>query len=184
MKKIIAIALIAFFVVAPSISLSAENRGKMVHFAKIMPSGRIETFSLNVIPEKGENISSAIARKCTQMVYEDEEMNNISYGLYFIISAGEGLHFSLPPSLKQWQRFNIIFSLLPSMIYCSYHGNNSETDIMPITGGNEMIIVGEHRLLCLGFVGIIGWQGMFSYANTGFAGFTPFFWTDANESTA
>ena len=178
-QKVIAIVLIAFFVISSIIPASAGNRGKVIHFAKIMPHGRIETFSLNVIPERGENISSAIARKCAQMV--KEEMN-ASYGLYFIISAGEGLHFSIPPSLKQWQRFDIIFSLLPSLIYCSYHGNSSETDIMPLAGGNEMVILGEHRLLCLGFVGIIGWQGMFSYTNTGFAGFTPFFWTDANES--
>jgi len=176
-----AFLLASLLIAGPFLSTSTAGNEKIIKadFLKILPGGRMERISHEIHVERGESISHAIAVECARIFHEDNQMESYSsYGLYFIISAGEGLHFSLPPSLLQSSRFNIFLSLFPSIIYCSYHGNASETDIVPITSGNETFITGDHRLLCLGFMGVIGWTQVFSYGNTGFAGVTPFFWTD------
>ncbi|HHO56960.1 MAG TPA: hypothetical protein ENJ70_00215 [Thermoplasmatales archaeon] len=181
--KIISMAL-ALLMVASALPFSsssnaADGKKIMVDFVKIKPGGVMETMSREIEVGNGD-VGHAIAMECARIFHEDKEMEYYaSLGVYFIISAGEGLHFSLPPSLVQSSRLHIFFSLFPSIIYCSYHGNASETNIVPITPpGNETYLIGDHRLLCGGFMGVIGWTGMFSYENTGFAGVTLFFWTD------
>jgi len=174
--KVVAFIL-AFLLVLPSFSTADSHEKVRVNFLKIMP-GKVEKITENISVEDEGTISHAIAMECERIFHEEMEAYS-SMGLYFIISAGEGLHFSLPPSLIQSSRLNIFFSLFPSIIYCSYHGNASETDIVPIIpSGNETFIVGDHHLLCLGFIGVIGWTQVFSYDNTGFAGVTLFFWSD------
>lgn len=162
-------------------TLHAEGGEKRtVTFAKCLPDGTVETFTDTVVCRDGETLAESIAEACATLVKEDDvlqEYGDTGLGVYFIISAGEGLHFALPPSLMQSTFFNIIFSLFPSVVYCNYN-TDASTDIISLTSlGNETLLEGPHRVLCLGFVGILGWAGMFSYDATGFAGFTPFIWT-------
>lgn len=175
-KKIMVFIILAIFFTA---NASYSKRNEItVTFSKYMP-GKVEIFTKKIEVNDSEKISEAIARNCKEMLFEEYEIKNYAgTGLYFIISAGEGLHFSLPPSLLKSSFWEIIFSLFPSVVYCSYTGNASETDIISIMpAGNETLIYGEHRVLCIGFVGILGWEGIFSYSDTGFAGFSPFVWT-------
>ncbi len=179
MKKKIAIFFVLAVFLMANASYSKTNE-KIVTFSKYLPDGRIELFTETVECRNEEKLSEAIARKCKEMLMEEDyiKKRDIGAGLYFIISAGEGLHFSLPPSLLKSSFWEIIFSLFPSVVYCSYTGEASETDIISLMqAGDETLIYGEHRVLCIGFVGILGWEGIFSYSDTGFAGFSPFVWT-------
>ena len=103
---------------------------------------------------------------------------DVGVGLYSIVSGGGGLHFSVPFGLRQLSNFSAIFSLFRVLVYCSYNGDESLTDIFPLSPpGNTTSITGSHKIFCLGFVGFMGWDGFFSFSTTGFAGFSPVVWT-------
>ena len=183
MKGEILSLVLVFVMVMPAVVpvIPAESHeqtvdGRNVVFTKYMPDGEIEKFSMFV--PYSENISDV----CAGMVREDKAIrnfaNNTALKLYFIMSAGEGFHFSLPPSVLKLSLWSINLSLFPSGVYCNYHGSNAETDIIPVfPSGNSTTIYGDHKVLTLGFVGIVGWSGLFSMSDTGFAGFTLFVWT-------
>ena len=96
------------------------------------------------------------------------------------MSAGDGFHFAFPPSILKLSLWSISLSLFPSAIYCNYRGENAETDIIPIMpSGDSTTIYGSHRILTLGFIGVVGWDGLFSVSSSGFAGFTFFVWTSS-----
>jgi hypothetical protein len=160
-------------------SLSANKTP--VNFIQYLQDGTTTTFTMDVYCHNDESLSSAISRKCEELFYKTidiEQLADTGVDLYFVISAGSGLHFVLPPSLIQSTFFDIILSLFPSLLYCSYSDSEAESDIISLTAsGNETILQGQHRILCIGFVGILGWTGIFSYGNAGFAGLTPFFWS-------
>ena len=172
-------AMLSFFIML--VPLTESGNSGAVTFTTYYPDGSVETFVRDVRFLAGNSVAECITHECRELIARDpwiQQYVNSEVGLYFIISAGKGLHFSLPPSLLQSSFFEIIFSLFPSITYCSYSGTAAETDIIPIgSPSNETLIQGEHRILCIGFVGIVGWQGIFSYEDTGFAGFSPFVWT-------
>ena len=117
------------------------------------------------------------------------EMNDISLSdafqfftqqleVFFIISAGSGLHFAFPPSFVGSPLLQIHFSFFPSVVYCNYGGSESSTDIIPLfSPENATTISGSHKILVIGFIGILGWEGVFSFSDTGFTGFAFFVWT-------
>ncbi|HDH81455.1 MAG: hypothetical protein FE040_02310 [Thermoplasmata archaeon] len=183
-KKILSLILlfaIAIPVIAPTESYGSED-GRYVTFTKYLPGGNTEKVSM-FIPYS-ENFSKAIMEKCAEMVKQDASiqkfLNETGIKLYFIMSAGEGFHFAFPPSILNLSLWRISLSLFPSAVYCNYHGNGAETDIIPVMpSGNSTTIYGAHKILTLGFIGIIGWSGLFSSSDTGFAGFTFFVWTSS-----
>ena len=165
-------------IIPPSESINKS----MVTFVKYMPDGKTETFCINVECSEGYTMSECITQKCKDLVEKDENIQNYvdsKTGLYIIISMGNGLHFSLPSSYLQSTFWDIYFSFFPSIMYCSYSDDEAKTDIFSLTStDNSTLLKGEHRVLCIGFVGIIGWRGIFSSGDTGFAGFSPFIWND------
>jgi len=151
-----------------------EAKERTTTFTEYLPNGRVETFKADV----GADTSYAIAEKCSELI-KDSAFQSLpqQMEIYFIISAGSGLHFSLPPSLIGSTLLNIHFSFFPSVIYCSYTGNESSTDIIPILSPeNATTITGNHKILIIGFIGIVGWEGVFSFSDTGFAGFAFYVW--------
>jgi hypothetical protein len=151
-----------------------------VQFVKCLPDGSTEAFSKTVSVERNETLSAALERTCKNLIANDEELLHFAdthTGLQMVISAGNGLHFAFPSSFFRSSAFNIIYSLLPNVIWCRYNNQAAKTDIYSILPEKESILLqGEHTLLCLGFVGIIGWTGYFSWGTTGLAGFSPFTW--------
>lgn len=98
--------------------------------------------------------------------------------IFFVISAGSGLHFAFPPSLAGSTLLKIHFSFIPSVIYCSYTGDEASTDIIPLLSPeNATTISGSHKILLIGFMGVLGWDGVFSFSDAGFAGFAFYVWT-------
>ncbi|MEA2054017.1 MAG: hypothetical protein U9O96_02705 [Candidatus Thermoplasmatota archaeon] len=167
--------------IIPAESSEQKLEERIITFTKYLPDGKIERFD-RVVSYTGKNFSKKISDMCAKMAREDKAiqrfLNETNINVYFIMSAGTGLHFMFPPSLLKLSLWSIALSLFPSGIYCNYHGNEAETDIMPvIPSGSSTTIYGEHKLLTLGFVGIVGWDGLFSFSDTGFAGFTLFIWT-------
>ena len=179
-NKIIALLVtLCFITLAIPISegTSGTSEEKTITFVKYLPNGDIERFTSNVNVEKGRTLSQAISQKCAELLNEDARIQSFiqqQLGLYLIVSGGDGLHFALPPALLSIPLLQISFNLLPSIIYCSYSGNDSSTEIIPILGGDPVSASGSHKVWVIGFVGIIGWDGVFSSYNTGFAGFTAY----------
>jgi len=177
--KILPLVLAVFMIFPAIVPVNSSEHvvaaGRYVSFTKYLPDGNTERFSMFV------PYSRSISDVCADMVRGDPAMRNFvdgtSVNLYFIMSAGSGFHFIFPPSVMKMSLWDINLSLFPSGIYCNYRGSGSETDIIPITSGNSTTISGDHKLLTLGFVGIVGWTGLFSTSETGFAGFTLFVWT-------
>jgi len=99
MKKLIAIFVIVIFSTS-IIPLSKGENERMVKFAKYLPDGRVEFFILKMRFHRGMTPSEAIAQKCRE-IFDEEFNEELTPGMYLIVSAGQGLHFSLPPSLFQ-----------------------------------------------------------------------------------
>jgi len=171
MKKIF-IILLCMMLLFPPLSIG-ETKERTTTFTKYLPNGNVETFKADV-----GGTSHAIAEKCSELVKDNMFPLPQQIEIFFIISAGSGLHFSLPPSFIGSTLLNIHFSFFPSVIYCSYTGNESSTDIIPILSPeNATTITGSHKILIIGFMGIVGWEGVFSFSDTGFAGFAFYVWT-------
>ena len=176
---------IAFFILSSFFMLMAPNSESMnertVTFSKYLPDGRIETFNMSIKFYEGETMSGAITRKCKELLAEDENMHRyaeVRAGLYTIVSGGGGLHFSVPLSFRQSSNFSAILSLFRFLVYCNYNSGESLTDIFPVSPPNNATsITGPHKIFCLGFIGVMGWAGFFSFSTTGFAGFSPVVWT-------
>ncbi len=196
MKKVIVFIMALFLLATASIPvesiLKTNKTIESVSFTRYGPDGSIKTFLARVEVEGGQNISSAIKDKCREMLENDEEIQkfidkyNKGAGLILVISAGNGLHFNFPPSMLKIPIWDVDLSFFPSLIYCNYINENAETDIYPlIPEGNATTITGEHKVAAFGFIGIIGWSGMFSYSYAGWAGITPFLWTmgDSTDPT-
>ncbi len=178
-QKIVVIALFVCFlmIVMP---LSDGISKHHVTFTKYMPDGHIDTFTTEITLNYNETVSEGISRVCRQLLLSDTELQRYAdqgFDLYMIVSSGSGFHFTFPSSFFRSSHFNIIYSLLPSIIFCNYDNYFSVTDIYPISDpDNATSLAGSHKLVCIGFVGIIGWTGYFSRGSTGFAGFSPFVW--------
>jgi len=176
---------ITFFIVLSLLMVmipqSESTNERSIKFTKYLPDGEIETFNMAVKLYEEETISEGIVRKCKELLAKDEDIQKyagVGVGLYSIVSGGGGLHFSLPISFRQSSNFSAIFSFFRFLVYCNYNGQESLTDIFPISPpGNATSITGQHKVLCFGFVGIMGWEGFFSFSTTGFAGFSPIVWT-------
>jgi len=183
-KKFISLILL-FAMIIPAVvpaESSGSEDGRYVTFTKYLPGGHIET--VRVFLPYRKDFSKAIMEKCADMAMQDESiqkfLNESGIKLYFIMSAGDGFHFAFPPSILKLSLWSISLSLFPSAIYCNYHGSSSETDIIPVMpSGDSTTIYGDHKLLTLGFIGVVGWDGLFSVSDTGFAGFTFFVWTSS-----
>jgi hypothetical protein len=177
-KKIISIVVMLCFIsfVIPN-SESTDER--TVTFVKYLPNGERQLFTGDVEIEEGETVSHAIARRCAELMKEDAAIQLFieqQLGLNLIISAGDGMHFALPPALLTIPLLQTSFTIFPSIIYCSYSGADASTDIIPLPLGETTSFSGDHKVLAIGFVGIIGWNGIFSFSSTGFAGLTVFAW--------
>lgn len=188
-KKLVSVAVVAclVFVALPvSEPAAAESTQHTVTFATYLPDGSVEYVEQEVELTDGESLSAAIADRCAGMVQDDARFQRLmdqQLGLYLIVSGGSGLHMALPPALLEISLLQISFNILPSLIYCSYSGEGASTTVTPLTGGGNVTSYdGPHKLLAAGFVGVIGWSGVFSFASTGFAGLTLFTWTSGGAS--
>ncbi len=188
-KKLVSVAVVACLVsvmLPVSEPAVAERTRHMVTFATYRPDGSVEYVEQEVTLADGESLSAAIADRCAMMVQEDARFQRLmaqQFGLYLIVSGGDGFHVALPPALLEIPLMRLSFNLLPSLIFCSYSGEEASTTITPLMGaGNVTSYDGAHKLLAAGFVGVIGWSGIFSFASTGFAGLTLFTWTSVGES--
>lgn len=179
-NKIMALTVAMIFLVlvvpvSPSISQHA------VTFAKYLPDGSVEYLTEAVEVQEDFTISQAIAQHCAALLQEDARFQFLmdqQTGLYLIVSAGDGMHFALPPAMFEIRLLRISFNLIPSIIYCSYSDAEASTDITLLGGtGNVTSLAGPHKVLAGGFVGIIGWNNVFSFYSAGFAGLTFFTWT-------
>ncbi|MFO8132993.1 MAG: hypothetical protein R6U10_03535 [Thermoplasmatota archaeon] len=176
---------LVFLAVPITEGVSEETMEHTVTFATYLPDGSVEYVEQEVELADGESLSAVIADRCAEMVEDDNRFQqhmDQQIGLYLIISGGSGLHMALPPALLEVSLLRISLSLMPSIVYCSYSGEEASTTITPLTGdGNVTSYDGPHKLLTAGFIGVIGWSGVFSFASTGFAGLTMFTWTSAGE---
>ncbi|MGC9553774.1 MAG: hypothetical protein ACP5EK_00490 [Thermoplasmatota archaeon] len=181
MKGKIMALVIALVFLTLTVPVSPGVSQHMVTFAKYLPDGSVEHVTMAVEVTGGETPSQAIARRCAVLLREDARFQSLldqQTGLYLIVSAGDGMHFALPPALFEIRLLRISFNLIPSIIYCSYSDPEASTDITPLGGaGNGTSLSGPHKVLAGGFVGIIGWDGVFSSYSAGFAGLTFFIWT-------
>lgn len=191
-KKLLSVAVVACFIVmaVPVSESSTEGdraRRQMVSFARCLPDGSVEYVEQEIEVADGESLSAVIADRCAGMVKDDNRFQRYmdqQLGLYFIVSGGSGLHMALPPALLEISLLQISFNILPSLIYCSYSGEEASTTITPLMGaGNVTSYDGPHKLLAAGFVGVIGWSGVFSFASTGYAGLTLFTWTSDGDAS-
>ncbi len=183
-KKLLSIALVAclvFMALPASEPASAEGTRHTVTFATYLPDGSVEYEEQEVELSDGESLSAAIADRCARMVQDDARLQWLmdqQLGLYLIVSGGSGFHMALPPALLEMRLLQLSFNILPSLIYCSYSGEEASTTVTPLMGGGNVTSYdGPHKLLAAGFVGVIGWSGVFSFSSTGFAGLTLFTWT-------
>lgn len=178
-KKIMSLVVMLCFLTFV-IPTSESTDERTITFVKCLPNGERETFTSDIEVEKGETLSHTIAQKCLELMKEDSAIQSFiqqQIGLNLIVSAGAGLHFAFPPALLEIPLLRTSFTIFPSIIYCSYTGSDSSTDIMSISPpGNTTTLSGAHKVLAIGFVGIIGWNGVFSFSSTGFAGLTIFAW--------
>lgn len=165
------------------IPLSEGENVQYVTFTKHLPNGSTQLFSMKISLNEQESIAEAISRVCLHLLNSDNNMKNYlnqSIGINMVVSAGTGFHFNIPSSFFRSSYFNIIYSLFPSFLFCTYRTTLSTTDIYSFsTQENTTLLVGPHKLMCLGFVGIVGWTGTYFNGYTGFAGFTPFIWYSA-----
>lgn len=101
-QKIVVIALsVCFLMMAmpPSDGISEHH----VTFAKYMPDGRIETFSMKIELGHNESVSEGISRVCAQLLLSDNELQSYAdqgFGLYMIASSGSGFHFTFPQAFS------------------------------------------------------------------------------------
>lgn len=188
-KKLLSVAVVACFIVmaAPVSESSLEqSREHTATFARLLPDGTIEYVEETVDVAPGEDLSAAVAERCAAMVEEDarfQHLMNQETGLYLIVSGGDGFHVALPPALFELRLLRISFNLIPGLIYCSYSDSEASTTITPLAGGDGVATYdGPHKIFAGGFVGVIGWSGIFSFTSTGFAGLTLFTWTSVGES--
>ncbi|HDN50336.1 MAG TPA: hypothetical protein ENG06_01010 [Thermoplasmatales archaeon] len=178
MKKKIMVGFVTVLFCLLLVAPSNGSSERAVTFVKHMPDGRIETFQHNVTLLKGETVSESISRTCAELLTEDRELRHYAdsgTGLFFIVSGGPGMHMALPPSGKYSWFLEMYWALVPSIIYCHYDAG-AHSDITPLTGGDNVNLEDSHRILCVGFVGILGWSRTFSFDDTGLAGFTPYLW--------
>lgn len=189
-KKLLSVAVVACFIVmaAPVSESSSENATEhTVTFAKCLPDGTTERVEQEIHVATDESLSSAIAARCADLFEEDVRFQHLmdqQTGLYLIVSGGDGFHMALPPALLEIPLLRISFNLLPSIIYCSYSDEEASTTITPLIGeGNITSYDGPHKVLAGGFVGVIGWSGVFSFASSGFAGLTLFVWTPTDSAS-
>jgi len=179
-NKILALAVaIVFLVLIVPVSPSVSQQS--ITFTKYLPDGSMEYLTEAVDIQEEYTMAQAIAQRCADLLQEDTRFQSLSdqqTGLYLIVSAGDGMHFALPPAMFEIRLLRISFNLIPSIIYCSYSDAEASTDITPLDGtGNVTSLAGPHKVLAGGFVGIVGWSNVFSFTSAGFAGLTLFTWT-------
>jgi len=191
-KKTLSLAVAAclVFMAAPLIEGAQEpdmedGTERTVTFARCLPDGTVEQVRETVHVAAGEELSSAIAERCTTLLMEDARFQQVmeqQLGLYLIVSGGDGFHMALPPALLEIPLMRLSFNLLPSIIYCSYSDDEASTTITSLTGGDGITSYdGPHKVLAAGFVGVIGWSGVFSFQSTGYAGLTLYAWASTGS---
>lgn len=192
-KKLLAVAIAACLVVLIlpfsegfSEGVTEEHIEHTVTFAKYLPDGTMEHVEQTIGVASDESLSTAIAQRCAALMKDDVRFQYLieqQAGLYLIISGGDGFHVALPPALMEIRLLRISFNLIPSIIYCSYSDSEATTTVTPLAGDGEVTSYdGPHKILAGGFVGVIGWSGVFSFASTGFAGLTLFIWTPGTST--
>ena len=186
-KKIISMA-VGLCLISLTMSLpggSSDHNEHNITFAKLLPDGTIERVEQTIDIVSGDSLSKAIAVRCAALLKEDERFQvetDQGTGIFLIISGGDGLHFALPPALFEIPLLRFSFNIIPSILYCSYSDSEASTDITPLSGdGNVTSFAGPHKILAGGFVGILGWDGVFSFTSAGFAGLTFFTWTSGGS---
>ncbi len=176
--KILTTLIILSFCILVFNNQSEGTNERTTLFVKYLPDGSTQTFQHNIEYLAGENLSESIARTCGELVADDEQIQQYAEqqtGLFFLVSGGDGMHVALPPSGKYSRILEMYWQLVPCLLYCHYT-EGGYSDITPIDGGANTNITVPHRILCIGFVGVLGWSRPFSFDDTGFAGFTPFLW--------
>ena len=179
MNSKLGIFLISLMIITVYMPFSESESSEIVTFMKYYPDGSTETISIKTNFDEAKDKSNVIASKCKELLFSDHVfhhyMQNNSDNLFVVISGGSGLHINFPSSFFRSSIFDIIFSLFPSLMYCNYN-SDAATNIFPFTSpDNSTDIIGEHKLFCIGFIGVVGWQNIISRANTGFAGLTLFY---------
>ncbi|MDD3493446.1 MAG: hypothetical protein PHU95_01265 [Candidatus Thermoplasmatota archaeon] len=183
-KKIVLVALVGVMVLAATVPVAPREHdvpgpvSRTLYFTKYLPDGTVTTGHLELQPE--ERAPDACQALLEQDPAIQDYVRDNAVDLYFLLSAGSGLKFAFPPSLFGLSLLEVELSLIPNVIYCNYRGGEGETTIIPVvSGGNATSIYGDHRLLTIGFVGILGWSTVFTFSNTFLVGFTPYVWTQA-----
>ena len=186
-KKVVPLV-VGLCLISLSVSLpegSSESNEHTITFAKLLPDGTIELVEQTIDVAAGLSVSKAIAAHCAEMLKEDDRFQvsiDQEIGLYLIISAGTGLHFALPPALFEIPLLKTSLNIIPSIVYSSYSNSEASTDITLLAGdGNVTSYTGPHKILAGGFIGILGWSGVFSFTTTGFAGLTFFTWASSRS---
>jgi hypothetical protein len=158
---------------------TVSGREHTVTFVKCLPNGQREVFEQKILIQPGEKLSASIATTCEDIFDDDERFRDYAdaeTGLFWIVSGGDGLHLALPPSGKYSRFLEMYWALIPSIIYCHFN-EGASTDITSLIGGTETTLADAHRLLCVGFVGVLGWGNVFSFYETGLAGLAPYVWS-------
>lgn len=180
-RKIILATIIGMMVLSVVVPVSpqeqeASHPSSLLFYTKYLPDGTVTTGHLNLQPDEcPQDVCRALVEQ--DPVIQEYVQENMD--LYFLLSGGDGLKFAFPPSLFGVSLLEVELSLLPNVVYCNYRGE-AETTIIPVTsGGNATHIYGDHRMLTIGFVGLLGWSTVFTFSNTFLVGFTPYVWTQA-----
>lgn len=179
-KKVLSLLVIMCFLTLALSQSGAQNTYK-VTFTRIGPDKKIETIERTIECPQESMLSEAILQQCQELFRNDDEFNKIAdsgTGIYLLISNGEGLHFALPPSSNRYSRIaEMYFALIPCILYCHYN-QGGLTDIKAYTTGENITLDGVHKLMCVGFMGFLGWNSAFSFREAGFVGITPYLWYD------
>ena len=162
-------------VIVPASPQDQQISPRFFSYIKYQPDGTVSTATYGL--ETGQTVEDA----CRQLLDQDsaiqQYLEDAALDLYFLLSAGGGLKLAFPPSTFGLSLLEVELSLIPNVIYCSYQ-NEAETTIIPlVSAGNATFLNGPHRLLAIGFVGILGWSTVFTFSNTFLAGFAPYVWT-------
>lgn len=181
-KEAVSLLVIVCFLTLAFSQSGAQNTYK-VTFSRIGPDKKVETFEKTIECTQKSSLSAQILEECQVLFETDEEFKQLAdsgTGLYMIISNGDGLHFALPPSSNRYSRIaEMYFALIPCILYCHYN-QGGLTDIKSWTSGENITLEGAHKLMCVGFMGFLGWSSAFTIRETGFVGITPYLWYDAS----
>ena len=168
----VVVCIMLLAVIIPASPYEQQISPQFFSYTKYYPDGTVTTATHELEP--GQTIGDACRQLLDQDVVIQQYIEDAALDFYFLLSAGGGFKLAFPSSTFGLSLLEVELSLIPNVIYCSYQ-NEADTTVIPlVSSGNATFLNGPHRLLTIGFVGILGWNTVFTFSNTFLAGFAPY----------